>query len=150
MTSDAKQTIEAFAKKSPALCLSTCGADGQPHSSLIYYGLDQDLTIYFFSKEDTRKCTNMAENPKVSLLMQNVAEEQVLQMEGVAERIVDRKELEYVFDFMMQTLSRRIAWPPPAGRIDGGDLAFYKIKLTWARLGHFKGHEKDIFTELIP
>jgi len=150
MPAETKKIIEQFTQKSPTLCLSTCSPEGQAQSSLIYFAVDENLTLYFFSKEDTRKCENIAKNPKVALLMQDPEEQMSLQMEGVAQKITEQKELHSVFDFLIQTLSRSIDWPPPAGKIEGGDLAIYKVKLTWARLGHFKDHDRDIFTQLLP
>lgn len=145
-----KNAVEEFTHKDPTLTLSTCGPDGQPHSAILYFALDEELNICFFTKEETQKSKDMQQNPKVALLLQNVAEQQALQMEGVARQLTETAEAHAAFDLLMKALSDSIDWPPPAGKIDAGDVVLYKVDVKWARLDHFKGHDRYVFTQLIP
>ena len=145
-----KKAVEQFTQKDPTFTLSTCSPDGQPHSAILYFALDDELNICFFTKQETQKSKNMEENPKVALLLQNVAEQQALQMEGVVRKLTDSTEAHATFDLLMKALSGTTDWPPPAGKIDAGDVLIYKVEVKWARLGHFKGHDRDVFTQLIP
>ena len=52
--------------------LSTVGADGQPSSAGVSYGVsprDQALTFYVMTRRHLKKARNIAQNPKVSLVV---------------------------------------------------------------------------------
>ncbi len=150
MKKDLAEALAEFSKESPAISLSTVSLEGQPQCSLVYFAVDENTDILFFSKEETRKSRNIELNPKVALMAYHEQDEKILQMEGQAKRIEGEKEKAKAFSLIVKAMKGRVDWPPPAGKIFGGDLALYKITLDWARLGHFKQNDSDLFTNLLP
>ncbi len=149
MNQTIRSLIEEFTKESPSICLSTISEDGNPHAALIYFALNEALEICFFAPQNTQKSQNILKNPKVAMVLQDVAGQKSLQMNGVATKIEDVEENRTTFNLLVKALSGKVDWPPPAGKIESGEMNLFKIQITWARLGDFRGHDEEHFRVLI-
>ena len=144
------RAIREFNIERQTLCLCTVSEEGQPQCSLVHFAVNGHSDILFFSKEETRKSRNIEKNPKVSMLLSNESKEEILQIEGVAERINNEGERRKAFALIRKATKRKLNWINPAGKIFGGELVLYKVYVTWAQLGHFKKGGSELFDQLFP
>jgi nitroimidazol reductase NimA-like FMN-containing flavoprotein (pyridoxamine 5'-phosphate oxidase superfamily) len=90
-----KDEIEEYLTKRKFLTLGTSSKKGMPLTHPVaYVNIGHD--VYFSTNKDTRKIKNILENPNVAYAIydptDHLDEIRLLQMEGKASRIVDKKE----------------------------------------------------------
>lgn len=78
------QAAKLFLSSHNAGVISTVGADGEVHASVVYYTLGVDSTIFFATKDHTTKSIDIAKNPNVAFTIFDANEMQTLQMSGSA------------------------------------------------------------------
>ena len=107
--------------------------------------------LYFLTKQETHKLKNLRANPKVGLTIVNPSENSTLQAGGVAFEIDEARIIDDVMDKISRKHDYANDWLPPIAKIRAGAYAVIGIKLSSARLAHFKGKsigDEQTFTEL--
>jgi pyridoxamine 5'-phosphate oxidase len=91
-----------------AMVLSTCGADGQPHSRIVLLkGLDANGFV-FFTNYNSGKGRELAANPKASLVFFWKELERQVRIEGLIEKVSDAESDAY---FQSRPVDSRLgAW----------------------------------------
>ena len=146
-------TIRAYIDKNPIATLSTLNEDGMPHGAALYICTDDAQPIlYFLTKEETLKLKNLRANPKVGLTIVNPSENSTLQAGGIAFEVNDAHTIDNVMEKISRKHNYANDWLPPIAKIRAGAYAVIGVRLSGARLAHFKGRsigDEHTFTELV-
>lgn len=95
--SESKELIRDFLGKSSVGVLATCDKSGQPHAAAVYIINDEELNVYFITKEGTQKSQDIRDNPKVALAVYDEASQTTLQTVGSVSNVEDTAEANKVF-----------------------------------------------------
>lgn len=63
---DLKATLRAFLAAQSTLALATVNHDGVPENAPVFYVADDELNLYWLSKESSRHSLNLAAQPRVA------------------------------------------------------------------------------------
>lgn len=126
--------------------LATASATGIPEAALVYYVVDQDLSIYCATFKESRKIHNIQENPQVALVIGQEVNAVVLQLEGKAHIIQENNlrgnvlaKLSAVGNENPQSLN----FPPLLVLSEKSIMEFIHITIDWFKYSQF---ESDITT----
>jgi len=98
--------LKDYIKKNPIAILSTV-SDSQPHGSAVYVCVDGKSSVYFTTKENTRKFQFLQSNPKVALTIVKPSDNSTLQAEGAASVLKDEKTLAKVFNELAKIYAKK-------------------------------------------
>lgn len=127
--------------------VSTISPEGKPQAATVYFTYDEDLNIYFITKDTSRKYKNILNNPNVAFVITSEHPALTVQLEGVAKVVDSALEEVKVFSKLVATAVES-NFMPPVSQIQGGKTMFIKIDTTWARTGDFAVmKDGDKFTE---
>ncbi|MFI5270432.1 MAG: pyridoxamine 5'-phosphate oxidase family protein [Candidatus Saccharimonadales bacterium] len=124
--------------------LASSGKKGIPHVATIYFLPKKDMTLYFTTRAEGRKFTNMLNNPIVSMAINSDDSGGMvtIQLTGKVERIEDLKEEQ---DITLELWSLRYdeaSWPPPPLRLyergHADSLAVMKVTPTEMTMANFE------------
>jgi uncharacterized protein YhbP (UPF0306 family) len=91
---EAIATIAAFLKDQSTLALATVAADGSPRVTPLFYLLEDDLRMYWFSSASSEHSRSLRRNPAAAVTVYRPAERwreiRGVQMRGAASVIGDR------------------------------------------------------------
>lgn len=91
---DKLEMIRAFLAAQTTLVLATCGTDGLPRSTPVFYVAGEELRLYWFSSRTSLHSRNCAHRPEVSVSIsaEAVTWQQIrgVQMQGVASMVTAR------------------------------------------------------------
>jgi uncharacterized pyridoxamine 5'-phosphate oxidase family protein len=106
-----KEDALSFLKENKLISLSTVGSDGQPRITPVFYLIDDDFNVYFWTVSKSSKCKNIKENPKVSLQVwaKDIAS---VEIEGVASIVGDSKERDEIVSKIVDMALAEDIWPP--------------------------------------
>lgn len=114
-----------------AMTIATMRPDGWPQATTVGYAND-GLTLYFLCGKDSQKAANLAANDKVSITIDDDAQ-QVLEIKGLsmaahACRITDETEAQHAIDLLMARYPEQkgLSLEPPKP----GDLALFRVTPT--------------------
>lgn len=100
---DVKQDALDFLRESVVAVLATSVGDA-PHAAAVYYDVDDVFSFYFVTKPNTHKSIQIAENPKVGLVVGTGPEKISVQATGTAELVVGEKRGE-----IMESLANKLS-----------------------------------------
>jgi general stress protein 26 len=150
--SEKYQKIAAYINDNPITTLGTLGPDNMPHGAVVYICPDEEQHIvYFLTKNQTQKYTNIQASPNVSLTIVNPDQNSTLQANGTAFTVKDSHALDMVTRRMVTAKPETSAWLPPVSTLEAGQYVVVGIKIVHARLAEFDKMElshEDIFTEV--
>src|SRR3989344_1549796 len=92
MSEDKKAEALAFLRNHTAGVLATCGTDGVPHASAVFYVADAKFNLHFITLMNSRKYKALKENPRVAFTVGTQDVPQTIQIEGIAEEILTNRE----------------------------------------------------------
>ncbi|MEN9881133.1 MAG: hypothetical protein RLZZ308_316 [Candidatus Parcubacteria bacterium] len=118
--------------------LSTVNRDGNPESASMYYVYDDELAIYFVTREGSRKYNNIIHNPHVCFVVTRTSPAHTVQLEGVAHEVADAHEEQEFFGRLISLAVDGNFVPPVSQREEEGRIVFVKMKTQWARFGNFE------------
>lgn len=150
METELKNKVIAFLglQTSKLGVISTVNVDNRPESALVYYTFDQNLNIYFATKDSSRKYKNILKNANVAFVIATEHPPQTLQLEGIASVHNDTEEQKHLFQELVGLASNKHFSAPIAQQSNGG-LQFVKISPTWVRFGNFEVRKQgDTFQEV--
>ncbi len=140
MDNELKRKIAAILgmQKSRLGVVSTVNEENKPESAFVYYTFDEDLNIYFATREQSRKFKNIMRNKSAAFVMATENPPQTLQLEGEASvhrELEDQREL---FTELVALASSKHFSSPIAQQDHSGGLQFVKISPSWIRFGNFE------------
>jgi pyridoxamine 5'-phosphate oxidase len=109
-----KQAIEFGVPDPNAMVLATVSTSGQPSQRIVLLKYVNEQGFVFFTNLDSRKATELARRPKVSLHFPWHVMERQVEIAGVAERISRVESLKY---FLLRPLGAQlVAWASEQSR----------------------------------
>lgn len=150
MDKQIKDNVIAFLgfQKSRLGIVSTISEDTKPESAFVYYAFDENLNIYFVTKDASRKFKNILKNKNVAFAMATENPPQTLQLEGVASVHNDKEDQKHLFQELVGLASAKHFSSPISQQPNGG-LQFIQITPTWIRFGNFEVRKHgDTFEEV--
>jgi pyridoxine/pyridoxamine 5'-phosphate oxidase len=128
--------------------LSTVNEVGHPQSASMYYIAGDDMSLYFVTREGSRKYMNILKNPHVSFVVTHEHPAHTVQLEGIAHEVTDAHEEDEHFSKLISLAVESNFVPPVSQRVAEGRIMFIKMTPTWARVGNFETSiGGDEFTE---
>ena len=125
---NSKQLIDDYVRSKGSGVLATTGADNVPHAAVVYYGVEDDLSLTFGTKVGTTKHQHLQANKNVALVVYDEVAQTSLQVFGRAEEITDEDQVDRVAA-NMYARSAEISGRelPPAEKLYAGDYAAYRL-----------------------
>jgi pyridoxamine 5'-phosphate oxidase len=109
-----KEALDANLTEPNAMTLATVSQDGQPSARTVLLKGISNHGFEFYTNYESRKATEMEENPKVALLFFWKELERQIRIEGVVEKVNRERSREY---FQSRPLGSQIgAWASPQSR----------------------------------
>ncbi len=125
-----KKEIFDFLSAHPFCVLSTFTDDKKIHSTAMFGIAEENFTVILTSKTSTQKFDHIASNPDITLLFFDQINLVSVEIQGVAEFIIDVPEASEV----LLTIQKRLVgmdgkqWTPPAAQIDGHQYAMIRVR----------------------
>ncbi len=133
MNEEQKKAIQDVLTANLMTIISTVSESGQPQSALIGFAEDESGSLYFQTKESSRKAANLQLSNKVSFVIGwDVASLTTLQYQGNAERVTSETEISA---FKQRFIDKK---SPAAQYLENPDVQFYKVTPTWLRYSNYK------------
>jgi pyridoxamine 5'-phosphate oxidase len=109
------ETLDAEVEEPNAMTLATAAADGTPSARIVLLkGLDE-RGFHFYTNYDSRKGTDLSQNPHAALVFLWKPLERQVRVEGPVERMPDAASTEY---FHSRPRGARLgAWASPQSRV---------------------------------
>lgn len=127
ITPISKQQVVEFLRKNPVLSLATCH-ENQPHISVLLFVVDDDLTLFFATRENSQKAKILSQNPSVSLAVWS-DQEMMVQIDGVTSLIAEPSSIDQILDRLAKTTaSLENFWPPILNYNRHDPYAVFQIK----------------------
>lgn len=133
-----KEYIKEFLKDKGVGVLATCGKHNQPHAVAIYFFHDEELNIYFMTKEGTQKSRNLRQNPKASLAVYDKSTQTTLQAEGEVSIVEDTKRANRIFDEILKISLETSKSDLPVSKIIEGGYQACKFTPSSIRLASYQ------------
>lgn len=120
-----------FIAKNRAGVIATVSDNGVPHAAIIYCVVQDDLSLYFSTRVESRKYINLVSNPEVAMVFSNENTMETLQLTGRVSRINDVKLEQEIFHDLMQIRYNEPVWPLPSVKMyehhSSSELAVLKV-----------------------
>lgn len=133
-----RANISEFIKNHPAGVLATANTGGSPHAACVYFVTDDELNIYFVTKEETTKHKNLQQNPLASLAIYDERAQATLQANGKAEVIKDIELFTELFNRILDiSVEGSGVSRPPVSKLFAGNYFMYKLTPHSLRLAEY-------------
>lgn len=150
--SESRDNILHFLRNNRVGVLATSDRTGQPHAATVYITHDDDLNLYFVTKEQTAKSRDLQTNPQAAIAIYDPTNQTTVQAEGKVEEIIDIAESERIlYEVWMTALQTSDSGTIPISKLRAGGYIAYKLKAKALRLASFNadGDKANIF-ETVP
>lgn len=133
-------TVLDFLKNQPMATISTVApGPARPESALIAFTQTEDLEIIFESFVETRKSVNLANNPRVALVIGWDGDVHItVQYEGIAKVIPDSEKEKYIQLFLKKDT------PCTENFLRDPRALFYRVRPTWIRYSDYTNDKPQI------
>lgn len=151
-----KEQAHRYIAKNRAAALATVSDKGVPHSAIVYCIVNEDLSLYFSTRVESRKYRNIMSQSQISMAFFNEKELTSIQLTGEAER-VNRLDIEQsVLRKLILFRYKEPNWPvPPIKIFERGatnELAIIKVipnemvfaNFTTTKTGRYKPFFKKV------
>lgn len=144
-----RDQLLAFLQNHHLAGLATVSPAGQAHATVIYYFVQPDLTLYFITKNVTRKCGYLRQDGRVGLEITDEPARQTIQLEGRASEIVDPFEFGRIIDnFQVEMKRNPDVWNDiPISHVRNG-YCIFAVRPTWLCWSDFKKWDNIVLLEL--
>lgn len=154
---DLKKQSYDFMLKNRAAALATADNKGIPHVVIVYCIVKEDFSLYFSTRVESRKYTNLIDNPVASMAFYDEKSLDTIQLTGSVERINDLKKEQDILYQLLTLRYREPNWPvPPVKLFERGatnELAIMKLTPTEMTYANFEttedGRYKPFFQKVI-
>lgn len=126
-------------------------SENKPLASTMYYVVDNELNIYFITKDSTTKYTQINTNPNVSVVVTNRELVQTIQIMGIASTITDIPAKMSIIHQMSQANVKKkwLHWPPPISKVENGEMVVVKVTPNWMRFADYMQEDPSlVFSEV--
>ncbi|MDH5596639.1 MAG: pyridoxamine 5'-phosphate oxidase family protein [Candidatus Peregrinibacteria bacterium] len=138
MSEENKIKALKFLQEHERAVISTISDGGELESAFVFYFADDAFNLYFMTKRQTRKCTNVQANGKISFVVVDEPNMRTLQGTGEASEVVDSESNQEIFSKLIRVIARNVKdWPPPISKLGESDAVFIRIKPHWLRMADF-------------
>lgn len=130
--------------------LGTASANGIPHTSPVYYAIDDDFTLYFLTVSNTHKYKNLLENPHVSITIGFGPTHTSVQGVGTAEalEIDSPKQNSTILAIRDRLQGKGFVWPVlKLTHSDIDDVVVFKVTFTELYLLNLEQNNELSFKE---
>ena len=151
-----KNKFLTFLRSKSVGVISTVSSSNQPMSATIYFSVDKDLNFYFMTKSFTRKYQNLLHNNQVALLVGTENIPTIAQIQGTAEKIVNKEEFALHFKELKDILSSNEFVGPLFEIVknaegEQNEIYLFKIIPSWIRwLDLREGVDHNDFIQILP
>jgi len=128
-----------FIRRQPWAVEATVSESGAPQAAVIGVVVSDTLELLFDTLASSRKCRNLRRDPRVAFVI-GWDDARTLQLEGTADEPtgVELERLKALY------FAR---FPDGIERAKTDDIAYFRVRPTWARLSDFRG-AAPVVTEL--
>lgn len=151
ITPISKKQVVDFLHKNPVLSLATCH-ENQPHISVLLFVVDDDLTLYFATRENSKKAKILTQNPNVSLAVWS-NQEMMVQIDGASSLVADPTSINQILERLAKTTDTlENFWPPILNYSRQDAYSIFQIKPKFVRALNLKSHtiksSSPLFTQI--
>lgn len=125
-----------FMKEQPWAVEATVSASGAPQAAVIGVVASEAGELFFDTLESSRKCANLRHDPRIAFVI-GWDDAQTVQLEGIADEPTG-SDLERVKALYFAR------FPDGVERARTSNVAYFRVRLTWARYSDFRGAEPVI------
>jgi general stress protein 26 len=138
-SSESNQRVYDFLKSHPVGVLAMVDPNGNPHATVIYFSIEEDFSISFTTKRDTKKHDNLQHNNHVMLVAYEAETQTTTQVIGTAEDITDAQQAQETFTNTQIAASETSeeAGEPPISKLYAGEYVAYSLKPAQIRMAVF-------------
>lgn len=119
--------------------IGTIGEDGELWNTVIYYVADLKGAVSFFTKNETKKYTNLLKNPNIAFVVFDQNQRVTLQMSGRTEVVTDQLEVSLFYDKLDRAVDFE-SHPLPIEKLKNAGN-YVVMKITPRRI-HFSDYSK--------
>lgn len=123
-------------KKSTGV-ISTIAPKGGIDSAVVYFTVDKNLNLYFFTRANSAKSQNIMNDSLVSFTTYNEELMQTFQMRGDASIIEDPSEQSVAFEELLKIANKGSGGNPPISQMMQSEINVFKVIPLWARFSNF-------------
>lgn len=135
--------IFEFLSSHPIGVLATVDQAHKPHATTIYYAVNEDFSVTFTTKRDTKKHAVLDTNPNVCLVVFEAFSQTTTQIEGVAEEMADQAAaIEAFGNTLKAAMQTSDAGVPPISKLFAGNYIAYCIRPSSIRMAVFRRPDK--------
>ncbi len=152
MNSQTKQDLLHILQSHYLAAIATISEDGVPHTAAVYYMVDDDLSFYFFTKQETNKFIHISNNDIASLLVTDEDGLQSLSIEGSVINANDQQHVHVVTEKFDKTLKQHRVTLSPLLEHDAGNFVLLRLtptKIRWACFSEDSKHHIESKVKII-
>ncbi len=112
-----QSTAHKFLSAHRSATLATVNEKKKPDAATVFYIVDEDLTIYFMTRIESRKFHNLEKQTIVSMVITDEVTMETIQLTGAAERIENSKEESEALTKLWTADYKNPNWPGPAVKL---------------------------------
>jgi len=140
MDKESYSKILSYIDQHPIATLGTINPDGSPHGAVVYICADNHQgTIYFVTKQETKKYQNLLGRDRVSITVVNPMDNSTLQADGRAFTVQNPAVIDMVMKKIAHEHVSAKDWLPPIAKLRAGAYEVVGVTLARARLAEFQG-----------
>lgn len=126
--SESHHKIYEFLKNKKEGVLATCDPNGKPHATVVYIRIEEDFSVVFTTKRQTKKYDNLIHNSNAMLVVYDAASQTTAQIIGKVEEVTDMVQSQKAFDDMLATnLQQSHKAVPPITKVYAGGYVSLKL-----------------------
>lgn len=130
--------------------LSTVTEDNKPWGSAIYFTIDEDLNVFFVTRQETFKYQNLDKSPVAALTIADEENQTTVQLMGHISKVPVKDYMDIVFTRLAEIQPKDdINWAPPLEKVHKGDYIALQLTPSKLQYADFKKHTTDIDHEYI-
>ncbi len=144
-----KRRLLAFMREHPIGVVCSVTPDGDPHGVVVYYTVDENLTVRFLTKVRTRKYDNLKHNSHLMLVVFDARTQTTLTLTGVAVEYAGLDAIHEVARAVFtvpQTTSDN--GPPPIAKLVAGAYTTFMIEPAQIRMAAYGRPQTGDYDEL--
>lgn len=148
--SDKNKRVYNFLTTHPVGVISLVDPNNEPHSSVVYYSVDELFRITFATKQDTKKAGVLRSNNHVMFLVFDVKTQTTVQVTATAEDLSGSPELPEIFRHTIESsMNTSEGGVPPISKLAAGDYTAFRLHPVQIRMAVFNrpdpGGYDDVF-----
>lgn len=144
-----QRRIHNFLRANPVGVLSSVDPNGDPHSVVIYFSIDNQFQVFFLTKSDTQKYDNLLRHDHVMLTVFDAESQATAQIAGIAVEITDNYEVSSVAGAVLAaSLMTSREGQPPISKLQAGAYVAFRIEPNQIRMAVYSRPDSGSYDEL--